>query len=443
MKLAIVGAGYVGLVTAACFAEMGNEVICVDADAAKITGLKRGRIPIYEPGLEDYVRRNYAEKRLFFTTDLAGSVQKSLVIFIAVGTPQDKDGSADLSAVVAVSQEIGKAMNGYKVIVEKSTVPVGTADLVRQAVTAELKARGVEYEFDVVSNPEFLKEGTAIDDFMKPDRIVVGCNDVRVAELMKELYAPFVRTHHPIIIMDVVSAELTKYAANAFLATKISFINEMANICALTGADIAMVRQGIGSDTRIGHLFLFPGLGYGGSCFPKDMQALIHTARSHGYSPRLLEAAEAINLDQRENFVGLVRGYFNNNLQGRTLAVWGLSFKPGTDDVREAPSLTVISRLADLGATIKAYDPQSVHTAREALGEHPRVRYAASSYEALDGAEALIINTEWTSFREPDFERMKSLMKNPVIFDGRNLYNPIKVTKLGFKYFYIGQKLEE
>ena len=442
MKLAIVGAGYVGLVTAACFAEMGNEVICIDADGAKIEGLKKGRLPIYEPGLEDYVRRNYKGKRLFFTTDLSGAVQKSLVVFIAVGTPQDKDGSADLSAVLAVSREIGQHLNGYKVIVEKSTVPVGTAAKVRRVITEELAARGVDFEFDVVSNPEFLKEGTAVDDFMKPDRIVAGCDDVRVAELMKELYAPFVRTHHPIIVMDVVSAELTKYAANAFLATKISFINELANICALTGANIDMVRRGIGSDPRIGHLFLFPGLGYGGSCFPKDMQALIHTAQSLGYPPRLLEAAEAINLDQRELFVAMVRRYFDDNLKGRTLAVWGLSFKPGTDDVREAPGLTVITRLVEMGASIRAYDPEAIPTAREALGEMPEVSYTSSCYEALKGAEALIISTEWTMFREPDFERMKSLMKQPVIFDGRNLYNPVKVAKHGFQYFYVGQKFE-
>ena len=313
MKLAIIGAGYVGLVTAACFAEMGNEVICVDADADKIDGLKQGRIPIYEPGLDDYVKRNYQEKRLFFTTDLAGSVQKSLVIFIAVGTPQDKDGSADLSAVLAVSKEIGKALNGYKVIVEKSTVPVGTAAKVRTVMNGELKARGVDFEYDVVSNPEFLKEGTALDDFMKPDRIVVGCDEVRVAELMKELYAPFVRTHHPIIIMDVVSAELTKYAANAFLATKISFINEIANVCSLTGADISMVRQGIGSDSRIGHLFLFPGLGYGGSCFPKDMQALIHTAKSRGYTPRLLDRGRGHQFRP----AGKIRGHDQKPLQRR------------------------------------------------------------------------------------------------------------------------------
>jgi UDPglucose 6-dehydrogenase len=442
MKLAIIGAGYVGLVTGACFAEMGNEVICVDADADKIKDLEQGRIPIYEPGLEDYVKRNHEEKRLMFTTDLTTAVERSLIIFIAVGTPQDRDGSADLSAVLAVAREIGRLMDGYKVIVEKSTVPVGTAVKVRQAITEELKARGMECEFDVVSNPEFLKEGTAIDDFMRPDRIVAGCNDVRVAELMKELYAPFVRTHHPIIIMDVVSAELTKYAANAFLATKISFINEMANICALTGADISMVRQGIGSDPRIGHLFLFPGLGYGGSCFPKDMQALIHTARSYGYNPRVLEAAEAVNLDQRRYFVDRVRQYFDDNLKDRVFAVWGLSFKPGTDDMREAPSLTIISQLAEQGARFKAYDPKAMAEAKKFLGNNQAVSFTGSCYEALEGADALIINTEWTMFREPDFERMKSLLNQPVIFDGRNLYNPVKLAKLGFQYFYVGQKVE-
>jgi UDPglucose 6-dehydrogenase len=441
MKLAIIGAGYVGLVTAACFAEMGNEVICVDADVEKINGLKKGRIPIYEPGLEDYVKRNYAEKRLFFTTDLAGSVQKSLVIFIAVGTPQDKDGSADLSAVLAVAGEIGRALNGFKVIVEKSTVPVGTAAMVRGVISEELAARKADFEFDVVSNPEFLKEGTALDDFMKPDRIVVGCDDVRVAELMKELYAPFVRTHHPIIIMNVVSAELTKYAANAFLATKISFINEIANICSLTGANISMVRQGIGSDSRIGHLFLFPGLGYGGSCFPKDMQALIHTAKSRGYIPRVLDAAEAVNKDQRTKFVDMVKGYFQGNLKGKTLALWGLAFKAGTDDVREAPALTVLTSLVEMGATIRAYDPQAITTTRQELGEMPQVNYMNSCYEAVKDVDALIINTEWTSFREPDFERMKSLMKQPVIFDGRNLYNPDKVAQFGFEYFYVGKKI--
>jgi UDPglucose 6-dehydrogenase len=442
MKLAIIGAGYVGLVTAACFAEMGNEVICVDANEAKIEVLKQGRIPIYEPGLEDYVKRNCQENRLSFTTELAAAIRSSLICFIAVGTPQDTDGSADLSMVLQVAREIGRQMNGYKVIVEKSTVPVGTAAQVREVILEEFQVRREAFEFDVVSNPEFLKEGTAIDDFMKPDRIVLGCDDVRVAELMKELYAPFMRTHHPIIIMDVVSAELTKYAANAFLATKISFINELANICARTGADIAMVRQGIGSDPRIGQLFLFPGLGYGGSCFPKDMQALIHTASSRGYSPRLLEAAEAINQDQRQSFIDLIKRYYGGDLAGKVLAIWGLSFKPQTDDIREAPSLTVISGLLESGARLQVYDPAAMAAAREALGNHPGLTYASSSYEALKGVDALLIITEWARFREPDFERMKSLMKAPVIFDGRNLYQPAKVARMGFAYFYVGQKVD-
>lgn len=441
MKLAIIGAGYVGLVTAACFAEMGNEVICVDADAAKVEALEQGRIPIYEPGLEDYVKRNYQENRLSFTTELGPAVQSSLVCFIAVGTPQDRDGSADLSMVLDVSREIGRHMNGYKVIVEKSTVPVGTASKVRQVIREEFAARGESFEFDVVSNPEFLKEGTALDDFMKPDRIVVGCDDVRVAELMKELYGPFVRTNHPIIIMDVVSAELTKYAANAFLATKISFINEMANICSRTGANINMIRQGIGSDRRIGPLFLFPGLGYGGSCFPKDMQALIHTARSLHYPPRLLEAAEAINEEQRRIFLDMIGKYYQGNLQGRVFAVWGLSFKPQTDDIREAPALTVIASLLEQGAKVQAHDPEAMPATRQYLGDNPKVSYVASGYEALEGADALVICTEWTKFREPDFERMKSLLKEPVIFDGRNLYNPVKMAGLGFKYFHIGQNI--
>ena len=442
MKLAMIGAGYVGLVTAACFAEMGNQVICVDTDAAKVEALEQGRIPIYEPGLEAYVKRNYQENRLIFTTDLAQAIQKSLVCFIAVGTPQDRDGSADLSMVLEVALDIGRAMDGYKVIVDKSTVPVGTARQVRQVIEAELQGRGESFEFDVVSNPEFLKEGTAIDDFMKPDRVVVGCDEVRVAELMKELYAPFTRTNSPIIIMDVVSAELTKYAANAFLATKISYINELANICSRTGANITQVRQGIGSDPRIGPLFLFPGLGYGGSCFPKDMQALIHTAKSLGYNPRLLEAAEAINQDQRRIFVDNIRRYFENDLKGRVFAVWGLSFKPQTDDIREAPALTIISSLLESGARIQTHDPEAMAATRAYLGERQDVSYAESTYDALNGADALIICTEWTKFREPDFERMQATMKEPVIFDGRNLYNPEKLARLGFKYFRVGQKID-
>jgi UDPglucose 6-dehydrogenase len=442
MKLAIIGTGYVGLVSGACFAEMGNEVICVDADVSKVEALEQGRIPIYEPGLEDYVKRNFRDHRLSFTTDLATAVQQSLVCFIAVGTPQDQDGSADLSMVLEVAKDIGRHMNGYKVIVEKSTVPVGTAVQVRRVIREQLAARGEAFEFDVVSNPEFLKEGTALDDFMKPDRIVVGCDDVRVSELMKELYAPFVRTNAPVIIMNVVSAELTKYAANAFLATKISFINEIANICSRTGADINMVRRGIGSDRRIGHLFLFPGLGYGGSCFPKDMQALIHTAKSRGYIPRVLEAAEAVNQDQRQHFFDLIAGYYQGDLQGRVFALWGLSFKPKTDDIREAPALTLIEKLLAAGARVQAHDPEAMPATKQALGNNPAVSFAASGYEALEGADALIICTEWSKFREPDFDRLKSRLKAPVIFDGRNLYKADKLANLGFQYFYIGQQAD-
>ena len=404
--------------------------------------LEQGRIPIYEPGLEDYVKRNAQDNRLTFTTDLATAVQQSLACFIAVGTPQDQDGSADLSMVLQVAKDIGRHMNGYKVIVEKSTVPVGTAVQVRRVIQEELTARGEVFEFDVVSNPEFLKEGTAIDDFMKPDRVVVGCDDVRVGELMKELYAPFVRTNAPIIIMNVVSAELTKYAANAFLATKISFINELANICSRTGADIKMVRQGIGSDRRIGPLFLFPGLGYGGSCFPKDMQALIHTARSRGYPPRILEAAEAVNQDQRQLFFDLISKHYHGDLKGRVFAVWGLSFKPLTDDIREAPALTLIEKLRKAGARLQVHDPEAMPATRQVLGNNPDVSFAASGYEALDGADALLICTEWAKLREPDFERIKSRLKAPVIFDGRNLYNADKLAQLGFQYFYIGQKVD-
>jgi len=439
MKLTVIGTGYVGLVTGVCFAEMGNDVICVDVDATKIDMLNQGQIPIYEPGLEDMVRRNALEGRLLFTTDIAKAVDKSLICFIAVGTPQDTDGSADLSYVLEVARSIGKCMNAYKVIVEKSTVPVGTAVKVRQAVSEELQARGLELEFDVVSNPEFLKEGTAIDDFMKPDRIVVGCDNVRTAELMKELYAPFVRTNHPVVLMDVVSSELTKYAANAFLATKISFINEIANICTRVGANVTYIRQGIGSDRRIGNQFLFPGLGYGGSCFPKDMQALIKTAKDYGYQPRILDAAEAVNQDQRRIYIQRVMEYFDNRLEGKVVACWGLSFKPLTDDMREAPALTIISRLTSQGARVQAYDPVAMKVAAGLMQDNPAVSFTSSSYEALRGADALCICTEWMVFREPDFERMAELMKAPVIFDGRNLYDPVKMHKLGFTYFSIGR----
>jgi len=439
MKLAMFGAGYVGLVTGACFAEMGNEVICVDIDPLKIKALEQGEIPIYEPGLEEYVKRNYQDKRLFFTTDIAAAINNSLILFIAVGTPQDRDGSADLSAVLQVARDIGRHIKSFKVIVEKSTVPVGTAALIRQVVEEELRARGVDIEFDVVSNPEFLKEGTAVADFMKPDRVVVGCDNVRVAELMKELYSPFVRTHHPVIVMDVVSSEMTKYGANAFLATKISFINEISNICARTGADIAMVRKGIGADPRIGQHFLFPGLGYGGSCLPKDMQALIHTAKFNDYLPRLLDAVDAVNQDQRRLFLDGIRTYYQDDLKGRVMAIWGLAFKPQTDDLREAPSLTIISHLLGKGVRLQAYDPVAMPMAQKILKDQQNIAFFSSRYEALEGAEALLIITEWTVFREPDFEQMKTLMKTPVIFDGRNIYQPARMEKIGFTYFHMGQ----
>jgi UDPglucose 6-dehydrogenase len=439
MKLAIIGAGYVGLVTAACFAEMGNEVICVDHDEERIDDLDHFRLSVYEPGLEDLIRRNCMGKRLFFSTNITKAVENSLIIYIALSQEVVKAGAADLSACLEVARDIGRSLNGYKVIVNKSNVPVGTAAQIRRVIAEELTARGDHYNFDVVSDPEFVKQGTAIEDFMKPDRIVIGCDRDEVAALMKELYAPFVRTNHPIIIMDVASAELVKYAAISFLATKISFINELANICAATGADINLVRQGLGSDSRIGNLFLFPGLGYGGLRFSQGIKELIQTAQAVGYHPRLLEATEAINLSQRQLFIDRIISYFGDDLSGRVLGVWGLSFKPWTDDIREAPALTVVSALLAQGARLKAYDPQAVNAARNFFGEsHPAISYAADMYEAADGAEALIIHTDWTMFRTPDFDRLKSRLRHPVIFDGRNLYNPRKLAELGFAYFYMG-----
>jgi UDPglucose 6-dehydrogenase len=439
MNLAVIGTSYQGLVSAACFAEMGNEVICVDNDEFKINELDQGRLPIFEPGLEDLLRRNCREGRLFFSTDLATAVQRSLICFICVDTSEPQENSA-VSKVLGLARALARSIDGYKVIVNKSTVAVGTAAQVRQVMVEELKDRGVDCEIDVVSNPMFLKQGTAIEDFMKPTRIIIGCDNVRVAELLKELYAPFVRTNHPIIVMDVVSAELTKYAADAFLANKISFINEIANICALMGADVNMVRQGIGSDPRIGNLFLFPGLGYGGADFPKGVRALIDSANSKGYKATLLEAAEVVNQQQQNRFIETICRFFKDKVDQHTLALWGVSFKPGTDDIRGAPALTIINQLLERGARLKAFDPQAMNSARQYFGENPAISFAASMYEALEGAEALIINTEWTIFRNPNFERIKSFMKNPVIFDGRNLYNPAKMAQLGFEYYYIGQK---
>jgi UDPglucose 6-dehydrogenase len=432
MKICIVGTGYVGLVAGTCFAETGNDVICVDSDERKIKTLNKGEIPIYEPGLKELVERNVAKGRLFFTTDLEKSVKASLINFIAVGTPPGEDGSSDLRHVLAVASAIGKAMNGYKVIVDKSTVPVGTADLVREAVAKETK-----HPFDVVSNPEFLKEGAAIDDFLRPDRVVIGVDNPRVEALMKDVYSPFVRTGHPIIAMDVRSAEMTKYASNALLATKISFMNEIAALCDKVGADVNLVRQGVGSDLRIGHQFLFPGVGYGGSCFPKDIKALVHTAQKCDLNLKILGAVEAVNESQKQLLVDKVKAHFGSDLKGRTFAIWGLAFKPRTDDMREAPAITIINGLLAAGAKVKAYDPQAMEVAHAIFGD--RLTLARDEFEAVQGADALLIVTEWNEFREPNFELLAKSLKNPVIFDGRNIYEPAKMAHLGFTYFSIGR----
>jgi UDPglucose 6-dehydrogenase len=431
MKLAIVGTGYVGLVVGAGFAENGNEVVCVDSDEAKVRLLQRGRIPIYEPGLEEMVRRNRAERRLTFTSTLPRAVRHSQVIFIAVGTPQGEDGSADLRHVLTVARDLARAMNGYKIIVTKSTVPVGTASLLREVVRRE-----TTHPFSVVSNPEFLKQGAALDDFMKPDRVVIGAEDPRAADVLKELYAPFTRTGAPIIVMDSASAELSKYAANAMLAARVSFMNEVANLCELVGADVDRVRAALASDSRIGPSFLFPGIGYGGSCFPKDVQALLRLALERGYDFPTLRAVDAVNQRQKLRLVEKMERYFGS-LDGRSIAVWGLSFKPRTDDMREAPSITIIERLLALGARVQAYDPQAEGMARRIFGA--RVALADRSYDALNGCDALAILTEWNEFREPDFARMRKLLRAPVIFDGRNVYNPEQMRAQGFTYFSIGR----
>ena len=410
MRIGVIGSGYVGLVTGTCLAESGNDVICVDNDKAKIDGLNQDIIPIYEPGLEELVKRNRAEERLVFTTDIARAVENSLIIFIAVGTPPGEDGSADLKHVLSVARDIGKHMNCFKIIANKSTVPVGTGKRLRDAIQEELSQRRSGITFDVVSNPEFLKEGNAIDDFMKPDRIVVGCEDVRTAELMKELYAPFVRTEKPILIMDVPSAEMTKYTANAMLATKISFMNDIANLCEILGANVDNVRRGIGSDSRIGYSFIFPGAGYGGSCFPKDVQALVRTAAENGYGLRILDAVEKINDDQKIVMFEKMKKAINNEFRGKTFAVWGLSFKPNTDDMREAPSIVLIESLLKAGARVRAYDPEAMKEARKVFGG--RIEYMKKSYDALEGCDGLFVVTEWNEFRRPDFDRMKELLKS-------------------------------
>lgn len=441
MNLGVIGSGYVGLVVGSCFAESGNDVICVDKDPEKIAILTRGEVPIYEPGLKELIQTNSRAGRLSFTTDVEGGVKGSEIIFVAVGTPEDRDGSADLKYVLEVARGIGKFMNGPKIIVLKSTVPVGTADLVKEEVK-----KHTTHEFDVVSNPEFLKEGSAIDDFMKPDRVVIGASTVESAEVMRELYAPFVRTDNPVLVMDNRSAELTKYAANALLATKVTFMNEIANLCETVGGDVTQVRRGIGSDSRIGPSFLFPGVGYGGSCFPKDVRALSRIGVEHSLRLQIVEAVDRVNTEQKKRMVKKISTHFPV-LRGKHFALWGLAFKPKTDDVREAPSLTIIEELIAQGATVCVYDPEAVDTAKIALrqmglygdGKEKGIRFASSNYDALSQADALIIVTEWNEFRRPNFSKMSELLKSPVIFDGRNLFEPAKMRRLGFVYHSVGR----
>ncbi|MBC7451832.1 MAG: UDP-glucose/GDP-mannose dehydrogenase family protein [Cytophagales bacterium] len=436
MKIAIVGTGYVGLVTGTCFSEVGIDVTCVDIDQKKIDNLKNGILPIYEPGLEEMVERNAKKARLKFSTDLGSSITDAEVAFIAVGTPPGEDGSADLKYVLAVAAEIGRTMQQTLVVVTKSTVPVGTSLKVKKALQDELNKRGSSLKVYVSSNPEFLKEGAPIDDFMKPDRIVVGVDAIEAEETMRKLYKPFLLNGHPIFFMDIPSAEMTKYAANSMLATKISFMNDIANLCEIVGADVNLVRKGIGSDLRIGNKFIYPGVGYGGSCFPKDVKALIKTAKQHGYDMRVLNAVEEVNDDQKFVLVKKVNKHFNNAIKGLKFAVWGLSFKPKTDDMREAPSLVIIDELLKAGATVTAYDPVSMHEASKTLGD--TIVYAEDPFTALEGADALLIVTEWSEFRSPDFDLIKSKMKGKVIFDGRNVYDPKEIKKLGFEYYCIG-----
>lgn len=432
MKIAVVGTGYVGLVAGVCFAETGNTVACVDSDASKIEMLRRGEVPIYEPGLAEMIPRNVNEERLTFTTDLDDAVKRSDIVFIAVGTPQDEDGSADMTHVLNVARAVARAMTGFRIIVAKSTVPVGTAARLRKVVAEE-----TAHPFAVVSNPEFLKEGTALDDFLKPDRVVIGTDDPKVEAVMKELYEPFVRTGKPILVMDNPSAELTKYAANAMLATRISFMNEIANLCEHVGADVKQVRMGIGTDSRIGQPFLFAGIGYGGSCFPKDVMALLHTGKEVGCPLAVVEAVEKTNAAQKTILVPRIEAYLGT-LQDKVIGLWGLSFKPRTDDIREAPALYMIEKLRAKGARVQAYDPKAMEVAKHVLGD--KVQYCPHAYDAARGADALVVATEWNEFREPDFERLKTLLRRPAIFDGRNLYNPKLLREMGFHYVGIGRR---
>lgn len=439
MKLAVIGTGYVGLVTGTCFAEMGNRVICVDNDKNKIDLLNRGKIPIWEPGLESMVKINKEEGRIEFTTDVAKAVKNSDICFIAVGTPPDEDGSADLQYVLSVAKDIATHMDSHKIIIDKSTVPIGTADKVRATVQRTLDIRKVDFTFDVVSNPEFLKEGDAINDFMKPDRIVIGTDNPECAEVMHELYQPFARSREKVIVMSIKSAEMTKYAANSMLATKISFMNDIARLCELVGADISEVRHGIGSDTRIGYQFIYPGIGYGGSCFPKDVKALIRIAQKEGMQARVLSAVEDVNEDQKRVLAEKVINHFGSDLSEKIFAVWGLSFKPKTDDMREAPARVIIEMLIDAGAKIVAYDPVAMDEAKRVFGDNPKISYAEGNYETLKDADALLLITEWNQFRNPDFQAIKERLKEPVIFDGRNQYDPKEMKMLGFTYYSIGR----
>ncbi len=433
MHVGVIGTGYVGLVTGVCFAEMGNDVILMDIDENKIAGLLEGEIPIYEPGLEQMVIRNVAERRLHFTTNLAETVSRSFILFIAVGTPPGPDGAADLSQVFTVAEEIGKVLDNYKIVVTKSTVPVGTTLKIKEIIAGQTST-----VFDVASNPEFLKEGNAIADCMKPDRVVVGVEDVRVGEILKELYSSFVRTGKPVLIMDICSSEMTKYAANGLLATKISFMNELSRLCEKIGADIEKVRSGIGSDPRIGPDFLFAGIGFGGSCFPKDVSALTKTGEQNNMQLRILEAVLSGNQEQRTHFMNKIFSHYNGSVAGKTFALWGLSFKPRTDDIRDAPSLDVIRTLLDAGAKVRAFDPVAMENAGKVFGHS--VDFAVGNYECLDGADALILITEWNEFRHPDFQKIKELLKEPVIFDGRNVYEARKMVEFGFSYYSVGRR---
>jgi UDPglucose 6-dehydrogenase len=439
MKITIVGTGYVGLVTGTCFAETGITVTCVDVDKNKIDKLKNGEIPIFEPGLDQMVERNIKKERLFFTTSLKDCLEGSEAVFIAVGTPPDEDGSADLKYVLAVAREVGQNMNHYMVVVTKSTVPIGTANKVKAAVQDELDKRGSKLKFDVASNPEFLKEGNAIDDFLKPDRIVLGIESEEAEKIMRRLYKPFLLNGHPILFMDIPSAELTKYAANAMLATKISFINDIANLCDVVGADVNMVRKGIGSDQRIGSKFLYPGVGYGGSCFPKDVKALIKTAAGYNCPLEILSAVEHVNDKQKSVLVNKILGHFKGNIKGKVFAIWGLSFKPQTDDMREAPSLVIIEKLLAEGAVVKVYDPVAMEECKHKIAN--KVTYAKDQYEALIDADSLLVVTEWTEFRMPNFAVMTKLMKSKVVFDGRNIYEPSEMQEQGYTYYSIGRKM--